>query len=222
MQRNQLIRVMAVSVILIVCAINVQAKKVTGSGNVVKDSRLIENVMSIDCSGTIDVFLSQGEKESLVVEADDNLIEYIITEVKNGTLNIKNQDGIRFVKPEKLNIYITIKDIHTIKFNGVGDLKCQTELSLSKLTVSNNGVGDINLKGNVIELDIRNHGVGDINAFGFVAKNATIHNSGVGDIEVNATENLNVENNGVGDINYSGGAKFIDIESNGVGSIRKR
>jgi len=221
MKKNRLSKVLAI-VMLIVCAFNVQAKKVEGSGVVKKETRKVESFNAISCYGVVDVFLSQGEKESVVVEADDNLLEYIITEIKNGTLEIKNKKNIQFRKSTKMNIYITVQNITNMAFYGVGDLKCETKLNLSNLEITNHGVGDINLIGQAKFLKVSNSGVGDIKAYEFVVEKLTLNNSGVGDVEVNATNELKVVNSGVGDVIYKGGANSTDIESNGVGSIKKR
>lgn len=216
-------KAIALVVLVLVGATNLSAKKkVSGSGNVIKETRVAESFTEINCSGVIDVYLSQGDKEIVIVEADDNIMPLIITKFNNGVLEVKNKDGYEFERTTKLNIYITIVDLKKLRFYGVGDLECLTVLNLSTLDLSNNGVGDIALRGQANEAIINNLGVGDIDAFEFVVNKIELHNSGVGDVKVNATKEYKVINSGVGDVEYKAGASMVDIESSGVGSIKKK
>jgi hypothetical protein len=54
---------------------------VEGDGNVVKESRAVEGFTALQAGSAFEVFLLQGEEESLTIEADQNLMQYIVTEV---------------------------------------------------------------------------------------------------------------------------------------------
>ena len=79
-----------------------------GSGNIIKEQRNVSNFNSIDLSGSGQAFITQGEKESVIVETDENLISDIITVVNNGklTLSLKN-----WIQPTTLIYHVTVKDI---------------------------------------------------------------------------------------------------------------
>ena len=80
-------------------------KTVRGEGNVVKKERTITSFDGITVSSGIDVYLKQGEKESITVEADENLHEYILTEVKDGVLHVYTDANIREAKMKKSICY---------------------------------------------------------------------------------------------------------------------
>lgn len=203
--------------------VNVSAKKrIYGSGNVEKQERTITGFNQISCYGVVDIFLSQGNEEIVIVEADDNLLPYILTENKGGKLEIKIKESITIQKSKKMNIYITIKDLSEVSMYGVGKLACQTELNLPNFKLMNYGVGNVTLKGNTKEFYLSNNGVGNVNAQNFEAENVDLSNSGVGNVKVTATEEIKITNNGVGSVDYYGGAKIVDINSTGVGGIHKR
>lgn len=222
MKSSKDLKVIGLVAIVLIASLSVYAKKVTGNGNVIKDTRKVESFNVLKCNGIVDVYLSQGDMESVVVETDENLQEYLITEFNNGVLTISNPKGTSFRNSPKINVYLTVKDIKEMDFNGVGDLECATELKLKTLKISNKGVGKLELKGTVDDLSIWNSGVGSIKAGEFVSKKAYLKNSGVGAIKINATESIKIINNGVGRVVYTGDAKMVDIESNGIGGIHKK
>ena len=56
------------------------AQNVSGNGDVVEENRPVEPFSSIDIGGVLNVYLTQGDTESVTVEADENLLDLIITE----------------------------------------------------------------------------------------------------------------------------------------------
>lgn len=223
MKTKNITKFVVLATIVFFSACNLSAKKkVVGSGNVIKENRTCETFNQIKCYGTFNVYLSQGQKEEVVIEADDNIVPLIKTEFKNGILEVKNTEGYRFERTTKMNVYITIVDLNELHFHGVGELKSLTDLNLTSLYLTNNGVGDIEIHGKANDAKIKNNGVGDVNVFEFVVERVELYNAGVGDVEVNATQELKLVNSGVGDVKYKAGAKMIDIESNGIGSVRKK
>jgi len=79
-------------------------KNITGNGIVEKQTRKVSSFNALDISSAFDIFLTQGNEESLVIEADENIMEYIITEVRGGTLRIYIDEhrNIRNVKTMKV------------------------------------------------------------------------------------------------------------------------
>lgn len=201
---------------------SLHAEKVKGSGNVEQQERKVESFNAIKVSGVFNIYLSQGDKELLVIEADDNLLEYIVSEVSSGTLKIGMKNNTTIKQSKKMNVYITLINIDELVHSGVGDVKCLTPLNLTQFNITSSCVGNFNLKGTSENLTIQNSGVGNINAFEFEAQHCTLANSGVGNVNVNASEELRITNSGVGNVSYMGDAKITDINSNGVGSVRKK
>ena len=124
----------AIIVISVSCSVGGQSRKtVHGNHNVVKTERTAASFTGLRVSSGVDVFLSQGDKEAITVEADENLHEYIITEVKDGALRVYSEANIR--DAEKTRVYVTMKDITSVKASSAGDI-----------------VGETPLKGGLIEL----------------------------------------------------------------------
>jgi uncharacterized protein YxeA len=85
-----------IAILGITACVNGQMRKtVWGDKHVVSKERKTESFTGIKVSTGIDVYLKQGDDESLTVEADENLHEYIITEVRNGILDVYSDANIR-------------------------------------------------------------------------------------------------------------------------------
>ena len=214
---------------------------IRGNGNVTKQQRPVSTFDKIEiASGPFTVNLTQGDIESVEVEIDDNLQQYV--EVRNEgnklVLDVKNK--IKFGKTTKNNINVTFKNIDLLTVSGVSKVKTlntlncdvltltvsgvsdgEFEVSCEKLNATLSGVGNVVLRGNATEFSVRQSGVGNFNAKGLKADRVDVVNSGVGSVSVYASQELSMSNSGVGSITYSGDAVIKSIHSSGIGKISK-
>jgi len=214
-------------------------KTVHGNGNVVTKERKAEDFTGIKVSSGIDVYLKQGNNMSITVEADDNLHEYILTEVRNGVLNVYTDANIRESKMKR--VYVTMKDINSVSTTSAGDVVGETPVKSDRLELSASSAGDIKLEvtskeikinisssGNmtlsgetdILEADLSS--AGDLNAYELTVREADISASSAGDADINVTEKLTARASSAGDINYRGNPKYIDSHSSSAGGIHKR
>jgi hypothetical protein len=85
------------------------------------EKRNVGKFNSIHAGDGVYVFIKHGDTESVEVEADKDYISDVVTEVKNGTLYIKNGDGLRWVfggKSSKVNVYLTFKGFSSLNSGG--------------------------------------------------------------------------------------------------------
>ena len=214
-------------------------ESVRGNHNVVKKDRKTTSFSEIKVSSGIDVFLSQGNNESVAVEADENLHEYIMTEVRNGVLNVYSEANIR--DAERKRVYVTMEEINSVRTTSAGDVVGQTPVRSERLELSASSAGNIDLevKADEIEIDISSSGditvkgeaglldanlssAGDLNAFGLEVREAEISVSSAGDADVNVTEKITARASSAGDISYMGNPKFVDAHSSSAGGIHRR
>ena len=215
------------------------AEQIKGNGKVVSIERKIEPFSAIKLNGVFNVMISQGEKESLTIEADDNLVD-LIESIKDGdTLIIKQKKESNF-KPTKFNIYITIKDIKSLESDIVGNIVTSTPLNLKDFNLSTqnvgsikmefnsdkffaniNSVGDITLKGRSGVSDIKNSSVGNIHSLDFVSDNLILQNSNIGDVEVSVEKEFTLTTNGIGNVLYKGNPVVKFQGTKGIGKIKK-
>ena len=92
-----------------VCADGQFRRTITGNHNVVRETRSTNSFTGVKVSAGIDIYLTQGNKISVVVEADENLQQYILTEVRDGVLSIYSEYNIRGARSKK--VYVTVREI---------------------------------------------------------------------------------------------------------------
>jgi hypothetical protein len=230
----------AIAILVISACSHAQIRRtVHGNGKVVTKERRIDSFNGIRVSTGIDVYLKQGNSETISVEADDNIQEYILTEVRGGVLNVFTEVSIR--DAERKRVYVTMKEVTSIKTSSAGDvsgespIKCdRLELSASsagsiKLDVTANDIklnisssGDITLNGDAALLEADLSSAGSLRAYDLNVKEADVSVSSAGDANINVSERLTARASSAGDINYRGNPKYIDAHSSSAGGVHKR
>ncbi len=214
-------------------------RTVTGHGNVVTKERNVDSFTGLKVSSGIDVYLKQGNKISVTVEADENLHEYILTEVRNGVLNVYSEYNIR--DADKKRVYVTMNEIKSIKTTSAGDVFGEGPINSDRLELSATSAGDIKLqvKTNQLDINISSSGditvtgesdmlradlssAGDLNAYELKTREADVSVSSAGDADINVSERMTARASSAGDINYKGDPRNVDAHSSSAGGIHKR
>jgi hypothetical protein len=215
---------------------------VTGSGVMEAESRTVGDFNSISFEYPAEIIIRQGPSASLRIEAEDNLLPQLSTNVSNGVLTVRNseRDWAKRVDPtEPVKISITVVNLRDVDFETAGSVRIEG-LESDELDVSLDGAGEITLKDiQVQRLDCQLHGAGNLRADG-AADEVRIEIDGFGsfygedlkssvaDVEINGAgnaalrvaERLTAEINGVGSVNYFGSPK-VSQRVNGAGSVRQ-
>lgn len=214
-------------------------KTVYGNNKVVKKERQADRFTGIRVSSGIDVFLKQGDKETIEVEADENLHEYILTEIRDGVLHVYTDVNIR--EAEMKRVYVTMREIRSVKTTSAGDVIGETPVKSETLELSASSAGDIKLEvyAKEIEADISSSGdmtltgeadilnadlssAGDLNAYELKVREVDISASSAGDADVNVSERITARASSAGDINYKGDPKYIDAHSSSAGGVHRK
>lgn len=237
---KSLVKIGILSLVIVVFTTNTtQARKnkVWGNGDVVKETRDVRSFDAIDVSSSFKVELTQSDEESLVIEADENILEHIYTEVIGGTLKIYTKGNIR--KVNTMRAYISFKNIDEIELSGACIVKGMNKMKFSDFTIDASGASEVELSltanrirldlsgsteidfaGYADELAIDASGASDIRAFDFEVKDCLVDASGASTIKVFVTENLEVESSGATTVKYKG-RPSIDIDASGASSVKR-
>ncbi|HYE53236.1 MAG TPA: head GIN domain-containing protein [Chitinophagaceae bacterium] len=218
----------------------VGGERVRGNGNMKTENRQAAGFTGISSHGSFDVFLDQGTAYSIRVEADENLLPYIETEVRGNSLEISTRDGYSLDSRNNIRIYVTAPAFNTVKNYGSGNILAETKLTnTSPMEVDLTGSGDIRMDVNApdVSADLTGSGVidlngetrnfsahitgsGDIKAGDLKAENADIEIMGSGSVDIYASVKLQAGIRGSGDIRYRGTAE-VNKDISGSGNVRK-
>jgi len=218
----------------------VDLNSVRGSGTVVTEERQVSGFERVELSGIGALVIEVGSEETLVIEAEDNLLEYIETTVRGDTLEIGSRERTNLQPTEPISYYLTVKSLDSISVSGLGNVVVPG-LEATRFSVDISGAGDVNLEslhaerldisisglgslgidaGQVREQSIDLSGSGGYNGRNLESADAEIYVSGLGSASVWATENLFVNISGSGSVRYAGDPS-VDMDISGLGSLKK-
>ncbi len=240
---------LVIATVTTACDVPFQPRLVKGSGEIVVEDRKVSGFDKILVTGAGRLIITQGDSESLSIETDDNLMEYIETKVEGNTLEIgftenalfSSGRGQKALDPTDGFIFrITIISLEAISVAGAADIEAeklktdQLDISLSgagKVTIDDldagslsvlvSGAGDVNLAGRVKDQVVRMSGFGRYQAFNLESLQASVTISGAGGANVWAMETLDVTISGAGDVKYYG-SPSVTPNISGVGRIQSQ
>ena len=198
---------------------------IEGSGNIITKEVPVTSFDQLDVSGVFNLMLTQGNKEEVKIEADDNLQSLFEVKNEGSKLTIGMKKDVNLKGKLKMKVYITFKSLKSMDLKTVGNVVSETnmnfndlginnksvgivdlKLTTQKLSIQNKSVGNVTLTGKADDVTINNKGVGSLHAAGFEVQKMDIDNSGVGSAEVNAAKELKVKDSFLGKVTNKGTA----------------
>jgi hypothetical protein len=209
-------------------------------GNGTKDSEIrnVKNFTSILTSGDFDVNIQQDSIYKVEVEGDQNLLPYVVTEIRSSnTLEIRNANNRCLQSNVPIKVTVKTPDLFQVTNSGSGYVACDYvynndfSISLSgsgvvdcykldtrNLNVVLSGSGNIVLQGKTINSDMKISGSGRIKAYDMDQDECYINLTGSGDAYVFVFDYLHVKIPGSGDVFYRGNPT-LDYRIDGSGRV---
>ncbi|MEN8227245.1 MAG: head GIN domain-containing protein [Bacteroidota bacterium] len=231
---------MILSVTLGSCMIDGWNHGVSGNGTVVEETRSVSGFTGVHVSTGIDVYLSEGDDFEVIVEADENLMEVILTELKGDMLVVKT-DRVNIRRARSKKVHVTLPELSELRISSAGDCEGQTPFTCKDLKLGISSAGDLSLEveaerisldisssgdariaGNTNILDVTLSSAGDLNAFDLVANKVDVNVSSAGDARVHATEEISMNVSSAGNIYYMGDARVLHSHSSSAGDIIRK
>lgn len=212
-----------------------------GDGNITTETRDISGFSEIAMSTSGNVYVEQSPNYSVQVEASQNLLDVIETEVHGSTLEIDIKRGKCLKGNTTLNVYVTAPNIEGLVLSGSGNINTSGLISSNSMEAVISGSGEIyidslevqdfksiisgsgsitaNGVGTALRQDISISGSGELNAFNLPVQDSEVSISGSGDCNVNVTQTLKTSISGSGNIVYMGNP-VITSSNSGSGTVR--
>lgn len=192
---------------------------IKGSGTSKTQQRNVSGFKRVEAGGAVNVEIDAQKDFSVTVEADDNLLEHIKTEVNGDTLKIYSEGKIS--PTAKLNVKISMPEIEGINLSGASDGKI-TNVRTDSLELKASGASEVVIVGEAKTLEAEASGASTIDAENLDVEDANVEASGASKAMVSATNNLEADANGASKISYTGEPKNIKQNSSGASSINKK
>jgi len=212
--------------------------RIEGDRNVVTQDRQIDNNFSrVKVSSGIDLFIKQGNEVELTVEADENLHEYIMTEVDGDQLKIYVDGNIWRAKARK--VYLTVTDIEELKATSgsdvisegvlkVSDFEVSTtsgadmriEVEANHVTSSSSSGSDLKIIGRTDTHETSASSGSNLNAYELESREVDAKASSGADVSVYASESITAKASSGGDVKYKGSPKKVNKKTSSGGGVR--
>jgi Putative auto-transporter adhesin, head GIN domain len=217
------------------CVIN----GIKGNGNIETQKRSFsENFTDIKVSQGIDVYLTSNNATNLTVEADENIIDLLKTEVNNGTLKIYFEKNVWRATSRK--VYLSVPTLNSIVATSGASVKFENTLKADKLSLratsgadiyahlvvtdlnsATTSGADIKISGSAKNFEASATSGSDIKAANLKADFVTARVTSGADIRVYALKEINAKATSGGDIKYSGNPRVVNKTKNSGGHIRR-
>jgi len=213
---------------------------VRGSGRVVEEEREIGGATGVDLQSFGTVHIEQGEREGLRIEAEDNLLRYIETEVRGGRLEIAHRRGTRLLNTQPIDYWVTVRELDAVSVSGAGNVEVGdvqagrltirlsgagnvqiADLEAQTLDVTLSGAGGLSVEGGQVERqEVVLSGAGDYRAEDLDSGETTVRLSGLGSATVRVRVRLDVTISGAGSVRYAGNPE-VEQQISGVGRVQR-
>lgn len=212
---------------------------VRGSGHVIEEERLVSGFDAVRLDAQGDILLVQGQAEGLVIEAEDNMIAELLTEVVAGQLVIRTRPDIQLEPTRPILYHVGAADIRSLAIDGSGSVFAagietdELELAIDGsgditiealqalwLRTSIDGSGEIALSGVTDTEFVEVDGSGSYDALELHARSGEVGIDGSGDVRLYVTDELRVDINGSGEVLVRGEPE-VSSRVSGSGTVRR-
>ena len=185
-----------------------------------EQARNLSGFTAVHAGGSTDVEVTVGKPFSVVVSGDEDMLEYITTEVRGGALHIGREDGRRHRNSHgRLRVLVSMPSVDALASSGSGDLWATGINTDGNLDLDLRGSGDMGVSGKAATCDVDTRGSGDLEGEELACGKTPIKSKGSGDIELTVNGEVSISSNGSGDIDLSGNARIVELRSRGSGDI---
>lgn len=215
-----------------------------------KEIMLTEYFNKVHCKDFGKLILTQGEQPSLVIEADQELLAELVTEVRGEVLSLGlDQDWFGRIgkvfsslfnsSDYQVTYHLTVPDLDQINISGKIDLECGsfltdtlslkitglgdldfTHLDCNSLDVVISGRGEFAAAGRADQQTVRISGSGEYEAPNLASHTMHMTISGQGNANIRVDEHLDITISGMGQVNYYGHPTLRQVIS-GLGKSKR-
>ncbi len=231
--------------IISLCAISVfaQDNKVIADPNATV-RQLGGSFTAISVSSGIDLYITQGNEESIAVSANDQkYMERFKTVVESGTLKIYyDNKGITWNSHDKrdLKAYVSFKTLQKLNVSSGAEviakssinadnleIKCssgsefQGEINAKQVTVDQGSGSEMKVSGKVDKINIEVSSGAEFEGYGLTVDYCDASASSGGSVHISINKELNAKASSGGGIRYKGDGMIRDISISSGGEVKR-
>lgn len=192
--------------------------EISGSGKRELQKRNVAPFTSISTEGAFTIEVTCQKDVSLEVEGDDNVLEFVTSDVSGNILRLKNSKNYSTKEPVKFKI--SVPNLEGLSVNGAGHIEIKN-LNNDKFEIDTNGAPTIVASGNTKVIDVGANGAGKIDVSKLHASRGVVDSRGVSRIDLDVTDQLDATVSGPSTVTYKGDP-VVNKTIHGPGKIERR
>lgn len=212
---------------------------ISGSGEVVTETRSVEDFERLQVQSAFDVRVRDGETSEIILRVDEAIVDRVVVEVEEDTLRIGLDRGVRFtLRDVTLEADVTVADLRAVEASGTsrvtfadpvesdeleaslsGASEVEGEVALDSLTATLSGASSLNLGGSAETGSLAGSGASELALRGLSFSALDVHLSGASSADVEVTDELAVELSGASDLSYRGEPRITGQSISGASSL---
>lgn len=213
---------------------------ITGSGNIKTETRNVSNFTGISVHRALEVEIEQGDKFEVIVEADDNVLHHITTQVRDGILEIET-DINSFDNVSAKKIRVRMPQVNSLEASSASSIKSKNTLisenltldasSASRIEISvesenltcdSSSASTIEIRGKALKLNADSSSGSTINANELLANDIIATAASGSSTNVYPILSLNAEASSGSSINYKNVPKKLEQSTSSGGGISQQ
>lgn len=190
---------------------------VWGSGQITSEERPVADFVKIEASQGIVATVEKGSQPYVLVEADDNILPMVVTEVSNKTLNIHIRGSIRSKNP--IQVRVVARDIESLEASSGAKIKA-TGVWGNRLTAKASSAGSIEAEGQVDRLNLKLSSAADFHGPKLQSRAAKVNISSAASAVINASDEIDGSTSSAGTLEYYGSPKALNVKTSSAGTFK--
>ncbi len=214
-------------------------ERVRGNGDLITQERGLDGFTAVKACCSFRVELSESPTFSVRVEAESNLQEFVVTELRGKTLQIKYSDKANFKSTKDITVYVSLPLLRGIdassssRITGMtpfsGDdlnlevsssAKIQLAFSGDRVDIDASSSGSIEVSGKAKRVNADASSASDIDADKLIAEDGVADVSSAASIKVHTTNSLRADASSAGSVQYSGNPSDVVSDTSSAGRVR--
>jgi hypothetical protein len=214
---------------------------IVGNGQIVKQQRTIGSFTKLAVRVGMRVRITTGSAGQAELEGESNVLEHVVTTVKNGELTVMLNENTRFKNTKGVTVTIHVPKLNQVLVSTgcsvTSDLPIQADNLTATVETGSNLTAPIaakslkltvqqgskaTIQGTATSATIQLSGAGKLDAAKLTIAHATIELDGASQANIHVTETLSASASGVSSITYSGNPTVTSQEATGMSKIRKQ
>ncbi|GAB2555374.1 head GIN domain-containing protein [Spirosoma aerophilum] len=230
-----------ISLILAVYQVGYSQTTIVGNGQIIKTQRTISSFSKLSVRVGMRVRIVPGDAGILDLEGESNILEHVVTDVKNGELTVMLTQNKSYNQTKGVTVTLHVAKLDQVMVSTGSSVESDRPIQANKLVATVETGSRItapistkmlkltvregsqaNLEGTATDADISLSGAGKLNADKLTIAHANLRVDGASRADIHVTESLSASADGVSTVNYTGNPTVKSTEATGLSKIRKQ